>query len=123
RLDAHPDDEFHGTIVKAARTVQQQTGTRNPVKVLRVEIALDRNDPAKMRPGMRFQGSVELARVRNSVLIPRNAVFMTEHGPVAYRRGMFDVDTVPLKLGRENDESVEVKSGLKSGDRVLVEKS
>jgi len=123
RLDAHPDDEFHGTIVKAARTVQQQTGTKNPVKVLRVEIALDRTDPAKMRPGMRFQGSVELARVRNSVLIPRNAVFMTEKGPVAYRRGVFDVDTVPLKLGRENDESVEVKAGLKAGDRVLVEKS
>jgi multidrug efflux pump subunit AcrA (membrane-fusion protein) len=122
RLDAHPDDEFHGTIVQASRIVQQQTGTKNPVKVLRVEIKLDRTDPSKMRPGMRFQGSVELARVRNTLLIPRNAVFMSEHGPVAYRRGLLSVDTVPLKLGRENDESVEVQSGLGAGDRVLVEK-
>jgi HlyD family secretion protein len=123
RLDAHPDDEFHGTIVKASRIVQQQTGTKNPVKVLRVEIALERTDPAKMRPGMRFQGSVELARLSNSLLIPRNAVFMTERGPVAYRRGLFSVDVIPLKLGHENDQSVEVRSGLDSGDRVLVEKS
>ena len=48
---------------------------------------------------------------------------MTTHGPVAYRRGVFAVDTIPLKLGRENDQSVEVQSGLSSGDRVLVEKS
>lgn len=123
RLDAHPDDEFHGTIVQASRTVQQQTGTKNPVKVLRVEIKLDRTDPSKMRPGMRFQGSVELARLRNTLLIPRNAVFMTERGPVAYRRGLFAVYTIPLKLGRENDQSVEVRSGLGSGDRVLVAKS
>jgi RND family efflux transporter MFP subunit len=123
RLDAHPDDEFHGTIVKASRTVQQQTGTRNPVKVLRVEIAVDRTDPAKMRPGMRFQGSVELARTRNALLIPRNAVFMTGRGPVAYRRGLLAVDAIAVRLGRENDQSVEVLKGLGAGDRVLVEKT
>ena len=123
RLDAHPDDEFHGTIVRASRMVQQQTGTKNPLKVLRVDIQLDRTDPAKMRPGMRFQGSVELARAKNVLLIPRNAVFMTTNGPVVYRRGLFAVDTIPLKLGRENDKSVEVQSGLGAGDRVLVEKS
>jgi len=123
RLDAHPDDEFHGTIVKASRIVQQQTGTKNPLKVLRVEIAVDRTDPAKMRPGMRFQGSVELNRMRNALLIPRNAVFMTEKGPVAYRRGLFAVSPVVLKLGRENDQFVEVKEGLDNDDRVLVEKT
>jgi multidrug efflux pump subunit AcrA (membrane-fusion protein) len=123
RLDAHPDDEFHGTIVKASRIVQQQSGTKNPVKVLRVEVALDRTDPAKMRPGMRFQGSVELNRARNALLLPRNAVFMTGSGPVAYRRGLFSVDAVALKLGRENDQFVEVRSGLQASDRVLVEKT
>ncbi|MGZ7039335.1 MAG: HlyD family secretion protein, partial [Thermoanaerobaculia bacterium] len=46
RLDARPDDEVHGTITTAGRTVQQPAGTRNPLKVLRVEIALDRTDPA-----------------------------------------------------------------------------
>jgi HlyD family secretion protein len=123
RLDAHPDDELHGTITDAARTVQQQAGTKNPVKVLRVEIALDKTDPASMRPGMRFQGTVELARSRNALVIPRAAVSIGPRGPVAYRRGLFSVASVPLKLGRENDKVVEVVSGLESGDRVLVEKA
>lgn len=123
RLDAHPDDEFHGTITSASRTVQQQANTSNPGKILRVAIALDKTDPAKMRPGMRFQGTIELARSRNVLLIPREAVFVSDKGPAAYRRGTFSVQTVPLKLGRENDKFVEVRTGLSAGDRVLVAKS
>jgi HlyD family secretion protein len=123
RLDAHPDDEFHGTIRKVARTVQQRQGTRDPVKVLRVDVALDKTDPVKMRPGMRFQGTVELARAKSALLIPRNAVSISSKGPIAYRRGVWSVEAVPLKLGRENDKSVEVLSGLSASDRVLVPKT
>ncbi|HET8798458.1 MAG TPA: efflux RND transporter periplasmic adaptor subunit, partial [Thermoanaerobaculia bacterium] len=42
RLDAHPDEEFHGTITAAGRTVQRKRGTQDPLKVLRVDIALDK---------------------------------------------------------------------------------
>ena len=122
-LDAHPDEEFAGTIREASRTVGQQQGTRDPIKVLKVNIVLDRTDPAKMRPGMRFHGTVELGRAKNALLIPRNAVFVTSAGPVAYRRGTFSVTAVPLKLGHENEKSVEVLSGLSPSDRVLVPKS
>ncbi|HEX8153540.1 MAG TPA: efflux RND transporter periplasmic adaptor subunit [Thermoanaerobaculia bacterium] len=123
RLDAHPDDELRGTITSAGRTVQQKQGTRDPVKILRVEISLDRTDAAKMRPGMRFQGTVELSREKNALLIPREAVFVSDKGPIAYRRGAFRVEEVPLELGRENDKFVHVVSGLAQSDRVLVAKS
>jgi HlyD family secretion protein len=122
-LDAHPDEEFAGTIKEAARTVTQQQGTKDPIKVLKVDIVLDRTDPAKMRPGMRFHGTVELGRAKSALLIPRNAVFVTDRGPVAYRRGTFSVTAIPLKLGHENEKSVEVLSGLSANDRVLVPKS
>ena len=120
RLDAHPDDEFHGTIRSASKTVQQKQGTRDPLKVLLVEIALDRSDPAKMRPGMRFQGTVELGRVQSALLIPRNAVIVTARGPAAVLRTLFSFKTVPIRLGRENEKFVEVLSGLSRNDRVLV---
>ncbi|HKO59325.1 MAG TPA: efflux RND transporter periplasmic adaptor subunit [Thermoanaerobaculia bacterium] len=125
RLDAHPDEELHGTITTASRTVQQQQvmNNRNPLKVLRVDIALDKTDPAKMRPGMRFAGTVELGRRKSVLLIPRNAVYVSDEGPVAYRRGVFSVEKVKLRLGRENDRSVEVLGGLAASDRVLVMKT
>jgi HlyD family secretion protein len=122
-LDAHADEEFHGTIREAARTVQQQQGTRDPIKVLKVTIALDSSDPVRMRPGMRFHGTVELSRAQNALLIPRNAVFVTQHGAVAYRRGLFSVTPIPLVLGRENEKSVEVRRGLSENDRILLPRS
>lgn len=122
-LDAHPDEEFGGTITQASRTVGQQQGTKDPIKVLKVDIVLDHTDPAKMRPGMRFHGTVELGRAKNALLIPRNAVYVIGAGPVAYRRGTFSVTAVPLTLGHENEKSVEVLSGLSPSDRVLVPKS
>jgi RND family efflux transporter MFP subunit len=122
RLDAHPDEELRGTITMAARTVQRKRGTQDPVKVLRVDIKLDKTDPAKMRPGMRFQGTIELGRVKNAVLIPREAVLVSSDGPYVYRRDKLNVDRIPVQLGRENDKSVEVLRGLDAGDRVLVAK-
>jgi multidrug efflux pump subunit AcrA (membrane-fusion protein) len=122
RLDAHPDDELHGTIESAATTVQQQQNTRDPLKVLKVEIRLDGSDPAKMRPGMRFQGTIELAHSKNAVVVPREAVFVSPNGATVMRRGLFGVETVTLKVGKQNDKVVEVIEGLREGDRVLIAK-
>lgn len=122
RLDAQPDDELQGRITTAARTVQRKRGTQDPLKILPVEIALDKTDPAKMRPGMRFQGTIELGRVKNAVLIPREAVFVSSKGTYVQRRGSLDVDVVPVRLGRQNEKFVEVLSGVAPGDRILVSK-
>lgn len=120
RLDAHPDDLFRGRIASVARTVQQKQGTQNPLKALRVTIELERTDAAKMRPGMRFSGTVELFRARQAVLIPVKAIFASDEGPVAYRRTLFGSEKVPLRLGVENAENVQVLAGLDPGDRVLL---
>ncbi len=122
RLDAHPDEVFRGTITSAAQTVQQKQGSNDPLKVMRVDVALDRTDPAKMRPGMRFVGTIELSRMRDVLLIPRAAVVITDDAPIVYRRGLFSVVPVAPKLGREGGDFVQVVSGLSSGDRILVAK-
>ena len=122
RLDAHPDEELRGTITMAARTVQRKRGTQDPIKVLRVDVQLDKTDPAKMRPGMRFQGTIELNRVKSAVMIPREAVQVSSDGPYVYRRDAWNVHRIPVRLGKENDKFVEVVKGLDAGDRVLVAK-
>src|SRR5205814_2228445 len=122
-LDAHPDEELHGTIRQTARTVQRAQGASTKLKVLRVDIVLDKSDPAEMRAGMRFHGTVELSRAKNALLLPRNAVYLSPRGPIAYRGGVYSVTPMPLKLGAQNDKSIEVLSGVDARDRVLVPKS
>lgn len=121
RLDAHPDKEFAGSVTSIAKTVARQS-PRNPLKVLRLDLSLDLTDREKMKPGMRFRGTIERERVTNAVVVPLEAVFPSEAGPVAYRKTLFSLREVSLRLGRRNGRLVEVRSGLSAGDRVLLER-
>jgi HlyD family secretion protein len=117
RLEAHPDTWFTGKIASIWSTVQKQSW-RNPVKVVKLVVAIDETDPRKMRPGMRFRGTIETGRVAGALLVPADAVFPTEAGPVAFRKTSLGYDRRALAIGGRNDASVEVKAGLSEGDRV-----
>ncbi|MFL6197325.1 MAG: efflux RND transporter periplasmic adaptor subunit [Thermoanaerobaculia bacterium] len=116
RLDAHPDDVFTGRVRSIGGAVQSKSDN-NPLKVVRVDLDLDKSDPQRMRPGMRFLGTVEIERQR-TLLAPAEAVFNRPDGPVVYvRRGWRHEEVRPV-LGRRNDRWVEIRSGLTAGDKV-----
>jgi HlyD family secretion protein len=117
RLDAHPDDVFTGRVRTIGGAVQSRSEA-NPLKVVRLEIDLDRTDPQRMRPGMRLLGTVEIERVRKALVAPLEAVFNRAGGPVLYRKAGWGSEAVRPVLGVRNDREVEIKSGLKAGDRV-----
>jgi multidrug efflux pump subunit AcrA (membrane-fusion protein) len=117
RLEARPDLDLYGRVKTVGRTVRQRSW-RNPVKVFKVDVALDRTDPTMMRPAMRFRGEIETGRVSGLLVLPRDAVFLRDAGPVAWVRGAFGWRESSLRLGRSNRRQVEVVSGLGEGDRV-----
>ena len=119
RLDAHPDVPFRGRVSSIWKTVQPKSW-RSPLKVARLEIELEETDTKKMRPGMRFRGTVETERVEDALLIPARAVFLSAEGPVVYRRTMFGYKAVAVDLGRRDEERVEVLDGLRLGDRISL---
>jgi HlyD family secretion protein len=117
RLDAHPDVVFTGRV-RSLRGAVQAKSRNNPLKVVRLEIDLDQTDPQRMRPGMRFLGTVELERVPRVLAVPAEAVFNRARGPVVYRRTRWGFEEVRPELGRRNDRLVEIRSGLAPGDKV-----
>lgn len=117
RLEAHPDIEFTGTVGSIWSTVQRQSW-RSPIKIVKLTVALDATDPRKMRPGMRFRGVIETGRIAGALLVPADAVFPTDEGPVAFRKSAVGYGRRVLTLGARNETSVEVKSGLEPGDRI-----
>lgn len=119
RLDAQPDLELHGKVDLVAEGVRRESPTV-PLKVLPVEIVLDKVDPALMKPGMRFRGTIEYDRAANALVVPLDAVFDSPAGPVVQKRGVWGTTTVKVGLGRRNREKVEVLKGLDAGDRVVV---
>jgi HlyD family secretion protein len=117
RLDAHPDVTFTGHV-RAIHGAVQTRSPADPVKVVGLDLSLDRTDPQRMRPGMRFLGTVELARVPRALVVPAEAVFNRPEGPTVYRRTRWGTEEVRPQLGRRNDRWVEIAGGLSEGDRV-----
>ena len=117
RLEARSDFDLTGKVARIARTVRQRSW-RTPLKGYRVEIALEKTDPTFMRPAMRFRGEVETGRIPKLLLVPRDAVFLRDSGPVVWARGAFGWDEVTVKLGRSNSREVEIVSGVGEGDRL-----
>jgi hypothetical protein len=119
RLDAHPDLEFQGVVGRLANAVVRQS-PRNPLRILEIEVRLDRTDSARMRPGMRFRGVIEKGRVHDAVLVPIDAVVATDRGPVVYRRRLGALTEVLVQPGARNAKLVEVRKGISPGDVVRI---
>ncbi|HZF12985.1 MAG TPA: efflux RND transporter periplasmic adaptor subunit [Thermoanaerobaculia bacterium] len=117
RLDAHPDTVFTGRVASIRSAVEQRTEAERQ-KVVGLTLELDRTDPLRMRPGMRFQGTAETGRADHLLLMPAEAVLATATGPLVYRKTLLGVEAVRPRLGRRNGQAVEVLSGLAPGDRV-----
>ncbi|HKH45986.1 MAG TPA: efflux RND transporter periplasmic adaptor subunit [Thermoanaerobaculia bacterium] len=119
RLDAHPDVSFTGHV-RAIRGAVQTRSPADPVKVVGLDLSLDRTDPQRMRPGMRFLGTIELDRVPRALLVPAGAVFNGPEGPVVFRRTRWGTEEIRPKLGRRNDRWVEIVSGLSEEDAIAL---
>lgn len=117
RLDAHPDDVFTGRVRSIGGAVRSKSDV-NPLKVVKLEIDLDRTDPQRMRPGMRFTGTVEIERLAKALVVPAETVFTRPDGPVVYRRQGLGSEEVHPTLGRRNERLVEIVKGLAPGDKI-----
>jgi multidrug efflux pump subunit AcrA (membrane-fusion protein) len=117
RLEALPEVEWKATV-KALRPTVYRQSPRTPLKVIGVDLELEKNDRQRMRPGMQFRGRIESGRVPGAVLVPLEAVFTRPEGPIAFRRTSVGHEAVPLQLGRRNLRFAEVTGGLAVGDRV-----
>jgi HlyD family secretion protein len=117
RLEARPDFDVKAKVKKIARTVKRRSW-RTPLKGYRVELTIGKTDPTFMRPAMRFRGEIETARIPGVLLLPRDAVFLRDSGPVVWVKQRFGWTEVPVELGRSNRRQVEIEAGLAEGDRV-----
>ena len=119
RLDAHPDHEYRAVVASITRTVQEKSW-RNPLKVVRLTLSLAETDPERMRPGMRFRGTIEIDRRDGVPLIPLEAVSRVDGSTVVTRRGLAGWRTVPVVLGDRSADRVEVIEGLRPADLIAV---
>jgi HlyD family secretion protein len=125
-LDAARATSYAGRVVAvapsagtgAAQGQGEGGGSQNQgiVKFI-VKIAVDRAD-ARLKPGMSAAVEIVTARRANVLNLPLEAIDMRAKPPQVRRRQGDRAETVTVATGLKSDTRIEIRSGLKEGDRV-----
>jgi RND family efflux transporter MFP subunit len=114
--DSNPDAEIPGTIVRNANAIDHATRTLN------VEVDVD-NAKGVLRPGAYVFVHFQLPAIGNTVTIPSNALLFRAEGlRVGVVRGD-RVQLVPVTIGHDFGNSVEITSGLTAREEVILDPS
>jgi Cu(I)/Ag(I) efflux system membrane fusion protein len=110
---AYPGEMFQGTVSYVYTTLNTEART------VRVRLELP-NPGLKLKPGM--FGTVTLRTdAARTLVVPKEAVLDTGLRQLVFLdRGEGAYVPSPVKLGRRNQDSVEVLEGLKEGDRIVT---
>jgi multidrug resistance efflux pump len=119
-VDAFADKVLTGEVTKVGVLPDSQNRWMNPdLKVYAVTIAIDSTHDW-VKPGMSAKAEIMVARLDDVVQIPVQAVSMSDGKQVCYVTGGFKPERREVEIGEFTDTMIEVKRGLKEGERVLL---
>ena len=118
-LDAKPDQRFNGVVNRVAPLPDSQSRWSNPnLKVYLTEILVTDHLP-DVKPGVSARAEIVVTNMENVVTVPIQAVTTRKGKQVVFSPD--DSDTpVPVTVGLYNTKFIEITSGLKEGDRVML---
>jgi RND family efflux transporter MFP subunit len=115
-LDEFPGQTFRGILVRNANSIDVASRT------LLVEVDVD-NPAGQLLPGAYVFVHLKLPDQTRSVTIPSNTLIFRKEGlQVALVRNG-SAELVPIKIGRDYGNTVEIVSGLQPTDAVIVDPS
>ena len=115
-LDEFPGDKFAGTLMRTANAIDQAS------RSLLVEIDVDNAD-GRLLPGAYAFVHLSLVKPMQSVTIPSNALIFRKEGMrvAVVRDGKATL--LPIVIGRDYGDKVEVVSGLQPTDEIILDPS
>jgi len=119
RIDAFPDVALTGKVLKIALMPDPTIKFLNPdINVYLTQISLDQSMDL-LKPGMTAQVEILIKELKNVIAIPVSAVSF--RGSQAYCSVLDGaLSERKIELGDSSDTMVEIKSGLKEGEKVVM---
>jgi len=120
---AQADRRYKGTvvIVEEPRESNVWQGGTPGKKTFGLLITLAEADPAHLRPGMTVDLEIVLDSVREATMAPIRAVFTEKSKHYVYKAVGDGFVRTPVTLGTRNDLLIEVRGGIKVGDKLALE--
>jgi RND family efflux transporter MFP subunit len=119
-VDAFPEEVLTGEVTKVGVLPDSQNRWMNPdMKVYLTTVAVDGTHDW-VKPGMSAKVEILVKNLGDVLYIPVQAVSPSNGKQVCYVAQGFKPERREVEVGEFNDEFIEVKSGLKEGERVLL---
>jgi RND family efflux transporter MFP subunit len=115
-LDEFPGESFHGTLVRNANAIDLTSRT------LLVEVDVD-NPDGRLLPGAYTFVHLSLPAAVHSVTVPANTLLFRKEGLQAALVRNGHTQLVPVTIGQDYGNKVEILSGLQPTDEVIVDPS
>lgn len=115
-LDEFPGRQFHGTVVRNANAIDQSSRT------LLVEVDV-KNPTGELLPGSYVTIHLKLPSKIPAMTVPSNTLLFRSEGLRVVRVSDGKAELVPVILGRDFGDSVELVAGIRRNDRVVVNPS
>jgi RND family efflux transporter MFP subunit len=115
-LDEFPRQTFHGTLVRNANSIDVASRT------LLVEVDVD-NPTGQLLPGAYVFVHLKLPDETRSVTIPSNTLIFRKEGLQVGLVRNGKAELVPVKIGHDYGNTVEIVSGLQPTDAIIVDPS
>ena len=119
-LDSAPDVRYAGVVEKVAPLPDTQARWGNPnLKVYNTDIYI--TDPLNdAKPGVSAKAEIIVTNIANTLSVPIQAITTYKGKQVAYFVNGSKPDPRPVEAGLFNTKFIEIVSGMKEGDRVLL---
>jgi HlyD family secretion protein len=119
-LDSNPDVRYAGTVEKVAPLPDTQSRFGNPnLKVYNTEIYITET-PKNVKPGVSAKAEIVITNIADALSVPLQAITTYRGKQVAYVVNGGSSAPREVELGMFNTKFIQVASGLKEGDRVLL---
>ena len=112
-MDAFPGKKYTGTI----KTLGLEADLKS--RSFPVEVIIS-NKNKKLYPGMMSRVEIVTRVKKNQIIVPRFAVLDRERGAVVFIENNNEVLLKTVTLGKMIKDEVQILSGLKSGDKLVV---
>ncbi len=119
-IDALPGQSFTGRVDKIAPLPDAQSAWMNPdLKVYNTDILIEGNGD-ELRSGMSCQAEIIVDQFKDTIYIPVQAVLLIGDQPTVYVANANQLEPRSVELGPDNNRRVQIKSGLKKGEIVVL---
>ncbi len=119
-IDSIPDERFSGEVTKVAILPDSQNRWFNPdLKVYATEVMIGGNHP-HLKPGMSAQVRIIVDELNHVLMIPLQAIVTRDNEKICFVMASSEPQPRVIETGDYNDSFIEIKKGLKEGERVVL---